>query len=307
MPLAEARKKALATIIAPAPVRDGMTFQAALTDFLEENYRTSKGRTKAEAKRLLETHFPTLHKSLSSIADDDIAKDLGKLSDRPSEQLHAFRALRVFLKWCTRPPRRYTPHSPLEGYSAPSKDRKGTRVLSDLELKKTWEAAEGSFGAMVKLLILWGCRNGEVGRLKREWVQKDVLIIPGQFTKNGRDHAIPILPMARTVLSEQKSNSAYFFPGRDGHFNDGSWGKAKKALDKVSGVKGYQLRDIRRTFRSNMPKLGVPREISERLINHVTGVQTELDTIYDRYDYLHEKRAALEKWEGYLHTLLAQG
>jgi hypothetical protein len=46
--------------------------------------------------------------------------------------------------------------------------------------------------------------------------------------------------------------------------------------------------------------------IAERLLNHVSGKNlTELDEIYDRYEYLDEKRAALQKWETHLFNLLA--
>lgn len=61
---------------------------------------------------------------------------------------------------------------------------------------------------------------------------------------------------------------------------------------------------MRRTFRSNMAKLKVPREI---LLNHVTGANNnDLDEIYDRYDYLDEKREALQKWETRLRALLTR-
>lgn len=277
-----------------------ISFETARDLFLDTHYVDKKPGTKKEAARLLTKHFAKLSaKPLSEINDQDISRELDRLQDRPSEQLHAFRVLRTFLRWCTRPPRRYILHSPLEGYEAPSQDRKGTRVLSDDELRKVWQAAEGQFGNMVKLLILWGVRRGELARTKRNWINGDVLTIPGEFTKNGRDHAIPLLPLARLILDSQDGSGPYFFPGRfqEGHLNDGSWGKLKGALDKASGVTGWQIRDLRRTFRSNMPKLGISRNIAELLINHVSGVRNELDEIYDRYEYLDEKREALRLWE----------
>jgi integrase len=287
-------------------------FEAALTLFLEAHYKTKRERTKVEIKRLLERHFlPAFrNKGLSEITDADITVQLAKLARTPSEQLHAFRALRTMLRWATRPPHRYLPHSPLEGYTPPSEDRKGKRTLTDIELTKVWRSANASFGAMVRLLILWGARNGEVGRIKRTWIEQGVITIPGSHTKNGREHAIPLLPMARAVLAEQRGNGDYFFPGRwsaDTHFADGSWGKLKRNLDKRSGVSDWQLRDIRRTFRSSMPKLGIRREIAERLLNHVSGKNmSELDEIYDRYEYIVEKRQALEKWEQHIADLLAR-
>jgi len=300
-------QKTLGLIQKPSEI----AFEAALTLFLEDHYRGKRPRTKKEAKRLLEKHFlPAFRrKNLSSLSDQDIGRELDKLSDRPSEKLHAFRALRTFLKWCTRPPRRYFPHSPLEGYEPPGTDKKGTRVLSDQELVSVWLACSDAFGDMVRLLILWGTRNGETARSERTWVEDGILTIPGEVTKNHRAHAIPLQPMARKILGRQLNNSRYYFPGRchDSHFSDGAWGKKKRELDKASGVKGWKLRDLRRTFRSNMSRLKVPRHICETLLNHVTGAgKNELDEIYDRYEYLAEKSDALALWEARLTDLLAR-
>jgi hypothetical protein len=313
--LAEARAEAKRILaektLGLTKVVSAINFETAVVLFLEDNYKNARGRrTKSEAKRLLEKHFvPPFRKCpLSDITDHDIGVQLAKLSTTPSAQLHAFRTLRTMLKWCTRPPRRYIPHSPLEGYQAPSNDKKRTRILTDAELVKVWNAADDEHGGIVRLLILWGTRSGETVRLQRTWVEDGFVTIPGDYTKNGRAHAIPLLSMAKAILGRQVSNSAYFFPGRlltDEHFKDGSWSKVKRALDKKSGVKDWQIRDLRRTFRSNMAKLRVRREIAEILLNHVTGAnKNDLDEIYNRYDYLDEKREALEKWETRLQELL---
>lgn len=290
-----------------------INFETAVPLFLEDNYKNARGkRTKSEAKRLLEKHFvpPFRKRPLSDITDSDISVELAKLSKTPSAQLHVYRAIKVMMRWCTRPPRRYIQHSPLEGYEPPGKDKKRSRILTDAELVKVWNAAQGRHGAMIRLLILWGTRSGETARLQRGWIEEGVVTIPGHFTKNSRAHAIPLLPMARAILTEQTTNSAYFFPGRllsEAHFNDGSWGKLKAEIDKASGVRDWQIRDLRRTFRSNMAKLRVPREIAEVLLNHVTGAnKNDLDEIYDRYDYLDEKQEALAKWDNRL-TLLLNG
>jgi integrase len=305
----EAKRIAAAKTLGMIQKESTVTFGEALPLFLEDNYRPpKKPRTKSEAKRCLEGHFlPALRKKqLSAVTDGDISTALAKLDHVPSEQLHAFRFVRTFLKWCTRPPRRYIKVSPLDGYEAPSEDVKRSRILTDLELAKIWHACSGQFGDMVRLLILWGTRNGETGRLSRLWRDGDVLTIPGTVTKNKRAHSIPLLPMAIDILDRQPKAGGYYFPGRepDSHFNDGSWGKNKLELEQASGVHDWQLRDIRRTFRSAMPKLKVSRDIAEILLNHVSGNKNELDEIYDRYDYIEEKREALAKWEAYLSTIL---
>lgn len=313
--LAEARaeaKRILAekTLGIAKPKASSISFATACNLFIDENYKGRRPRTKSEVKRLLERHFaPAFGKRpIAELSDADVGQALLKLAHTPSEQLHAFRSIRTMLKWCTRPPRRYIAHSPLEGYEPPGEDRKGTRVLSDVELAKIWKAATGRYGGLFRLLILWGTRNGETARIRRSWIEDNVLTIPGEVTKNKRAHAIPLLPLAKKVLSQQLEGT-FFFPGKtlDTFFNDGSWGKLKVELDRVSGVKNWQLRDIRRTFRSNLAKLKVPREIAEIMLNHVTGAnRNDLDEIYDRYDYLDEKRDALAKWESRLRQILKE-
>jgi hypothetical protein len=96
-----------------------------------------------------------------------------------------------------------------------------------------------------------------------------------------------------------------FCPGRwDGnaHIHDGSRGKLHRQLMVASGTSGWSAHDLRRTFRSNLARLGVSRELAEVLLNHAPGVP---DEIHDRYDRIAEKRLALEKLEA--HILSAGG
>lgn len=118
-----------------------INFETAVPLFLEDNYKNVRGkRTKSEAKRLLEKHFlpPFRKRPLSDMTDRDISAELDKLSKTASTQLHAYRAIKVMLRWCTRPPRRYIAHSPLEWYEPPGKDRKRNRILTDAELVKVY-------------------------------------------------------------------------------------------------------------------------------------------------------------------------
>ena len=63
--------------------------------------------------------------------------------------------------------------------------------------------------------------------------------------------------------------------------------------------------DLRRTFRTRLPQLGIPADIRDRLMNHIpTDVGTKH---YDRYQYLDEKRAALMAWDASLSAILSGG
>jgi len=75
--------------------------------------------------------------------------------------------------------------------------------------------------------------------------------------------------------------------------------KMKRRLDDLLAEElGAQpqpwcLHDIRRTFRTNLSALPVTEEVRERLLAYA---QDELSATYNRYDYLDEKRRALELW-----------
>lgn len=304
--LAEARAEAKVLLAAkPESKVEPISFSKAKEEFLTENYRDGSPRTHFEASRLLTKHFKNLHTSpLHTLTDADIKRCLDKIH-APSERLHAYRVARCFLKWCTRPPRKYIKHSPMEGYEPPGTDKKGTRVLSDQELKAVWQASKLPSLAIFRLLILWGTRSTETTLLRRDFAPQGVMTIPGQFTKNGRAHSIPILPLAQTIL-DSAAGGTYYFPARwdnSGHLSNGAWNKLKLEVQELSGTKNWQVRDLRRTFRSNMARLKVPRDICELLLNHAPPV---LDEIYDRYDRLEEKRDALERYEHFLIALLAR-
>jgi integrase len=306
--LAEARTAAKRLLSSAPEPKKVKTFAQARDEFLDLNYRGSTSRHCYNVTLLLHNHFKVIErKQLSAIDDKDIRRALDKLEATPSTQLHAYRAVRAFLTWAARPPRRYIVRSPMEGYEPPGQDRRGTRVLTDDELRAVWEASKTGTRAIFKLLILWGTRNGETCRIEQKWANDGVLTIPGGSTKNGRDHGIPILPLAQSILDERPHAGRYYFPGRhndEDHLTAGALNKLRHEIQAETGTSNWQARDIRRTFRSNMARLKVPREVCEVLINHAPPV---LDEIYDRYDRLEEKREALAKYEAFMVGLLAQG
>lgn len=146
--LAEARRRAFVALGTPVGEKEiSIEFEQAKLVFVEENYKGKAGRTKSETLRLL--NRLVFRCTLADLDDAAIERELGKLADGPSEQLHAFRALRTMLRWCTKPPHRYIKRSPLEGYPAPGKDKKRSRILNDAELRKIWNACNGFFGDMI--------------------------------------------------------------------------------------------------------------------------------------------------------------
>lgn len=308
MSLTDARKEAKKLLSAdetPKTVRK--TFLEAKTEFLEQHYVGKGANTKYQVTRCLARHCKSLEAlQLVAIDDDNLATVLGKLDDRKSEQLHLFRYLRTFFRWCTRPPRRYLEHSPMEGYAG-GQDRRRSRILSDEEIVAVWKAVTGPQEAAVKLMLLWGLRRGETCLLRRSWSFGGVLTIPGweddtRVTKNGRTHVVPINPVAETTIPVH--NHEYIFPGRrGGHITPRGLSLVVGEVQTRSETSGWTTHDLRRTFRSLAARCGVSKDIAELLMNHTPET---LEDIYDQYTYVEEKRAALLKVETLLVALLIE-
>jgi integrase len=72
--------------------------------------------------------------------------------------------------------------------------------------------------------------------------------------------------------------------------------------EKHFGLAHFTPHDLRRTAASHMTRIGVPRLHVEKVLNHSTG---DIAEVYDRHDYLPEKKAALEKWATHLEEIIA--
>jgi integrase len=62
--------------------------------------------------------------------------------------------------------------------------------------------------------------------------------------------------------------------------------------------------DLRRTLATNLQKLGVKLEVTEAVLNHVSGSRAEIVGLYQRHTYSDEKRAALDAWAMRLDTIV---
>ena len=120
--------------------------------------------------------------------------------------------------------------------------------------------------------------------------------IPARRAKNGVAHLVPLSSQAQAILraAPHIEGNDLVFPGLRGPFN--GFSKAKEALDEASGVKDWRLHDLRRTMATGLQKLGVRLEVTEAVLNHVSGSRAGIVGVYQRHDWADEKRAALDAW-----------
>ncbi|HMA75491.1 MAG TPA: integrase arm-type DNA-binding domain-containing protein [Xanthobacteraceae bacterium] len=170
-----------------------------------------------------------------------------------------------------------------------SKGNGRQRILTDAEIKAVWNAAEGPYGRYVRFLLLTAVRRREASKAEWAEVTDSVWTVPAARMKQGLDHVVPLSALA---LAEMKPNNHQWIFTVSGDRGLTNFAVYKTNLDKASGVKDWRLHDLRRTARSLLGRAGVPAEIAERCLAHVPGgVQGR----YDRYEYLPEKRDALER------------
>jgi integrase len=310
--LADARKQAKALLTEVPTKNERVTFDMAYEVYKRESLPSKKQRTQDDYKRVLEKHLqPELgRKRLSEISYEDVAAIADGLSK--SDKRHCLAVGRTFFRWCVRPPRRYIPHSPLEGVQlAPAGKRK--HVLEDPQLKSVWDGAANQgypHGTIVQLLIITGQRRGEIANLRWPWINEKerVITLPEWVTKNSKEHIFPYGDLVAGILAEvpRRNSTELLFPSRASDERPLSgWSKYKKQLDELAGAQGYTLHDLRRTYRTIHGAIGTPANIGERLINHVAAVTTEVELIYDRHTYLAEMRTAVERWEARFAAILA--
>jgi len=193
------------------------------------------------------------------------------------------------------------------------------RVLGDKEIAAVWRAAGEAalpYGAIIRLLMLTGQRREEVAGMAWGELSDDLATwtIPGARTKNGVSHIVPLSKPTQDLLRSLLPPSAeevrrapqdglgipsLVFPGERGTPFSG-WSKAKAALDVAAGVSDWWLHDLRRTLATGLQRLGVRLEVTEAVLNHVSGSRAGIVGVYQRHDWAAEKRAALDAWSGHL-------
>lgn len=312
-----AAKRILAERTLTKHLPPSISFEDALTQFFTSHCdQKNRQRTAQETKRLLNRHFKPAwgRQRLADISRHSVAEIVDGLLETPSLANHAFTAVHTFFRWATR--RGYLAHSPTEGMQLPTRPKTRERVLRNEELVALWEAADrcGTFGQIIRLLILTGQRRGEVGALRAEFINSDetTILLPPSLTKNHRQHLFPYGKISADIFATLPKKGL-LFPARgtkqERSFN--GWSKGKQALDKeVAGeerknaLEPWTLHDLRRTFATKLAELRIAPHVIERMLNHKSGTISGVAAIYNRFQYIDEMRGAVNVWERHLHQIV---
>jgi integrase len=154
---------------------------------------------------------------------------------------------------------------------------------------------------------LTGCRRDEIGKLRRDEIQSDSIVIRGERMKGGVPHEIPLLPMMAELLPPVAAGDKREF--MFGRFDTGfsGWSRCKEMLDtrlaKAIAMLPWTIHDLRRTFSTRLHDAGLEPIVIEALLAHK---QQGVAAVYNRASFRTAKKAALETWHGLLRDILRQ-
>jgi integrase len=275
------------------------TLGELLDEYVERHCKPSQRKWKL-VQRMFASHVkPEIGKRpLAELRRADIVELLDDLQNEKGlrAQVNRVRSqVLAALNWAVE--REYLDGNPAAGVKKRKIEMSRDRVLSDDELRAIWHAADrlsDPSRALVKAWILTGQRRDEVRCMPWSEVDRSraVWTLPAARNKGKRDHEVPLSPAMVALLDALPRRGRLVFT-TDGTKPYSGQRRLKAILDRESGVSGWTLHDLRRTASTGMAAVHVPQDTIDRVLNHAKGT---LAGVYNRHEYLDQKRAALTAW-----------
>lgn len=257
--------------------------------------------------------FPEIGaRPISEIKKSEIVKLLDKIEDESGPVMadRTLALIRMIMNWHAARDDDF--RSPIVRGMARTKpkERARKRILADDEIRDIWVALDTTpelpacYPRYVRAILLTATRRNEASGMHSTEFEGDNWTIPGVRYKTKHDHVIPLTAAVKDLIGGKpagaNSNSWFVFSTTFGAKAFSGFSKAKNALDAEiakrrkaedrPAMERWTLHDLRRTARTLMSRAKVPGDHAERVLGHVIG---GVEGVYDRYEYLDEKRAAL--------------
>lgn len=300
---------------------------AALVDAWEAGaLRDARPRYRAEATRALRTGLAAL--ATKPAAGVELAElrrlVLAVAADRPvmARRLHAY--ARAAWGWAVG--QGHLTVNPWLAVKLDGRETSRDRVLTDVEIGEVWRAAGAlgwPFAPYVRILLLTLQRRDEVAGMAWSELSPDqaVWTQPAARTKNGKAHIVHLAAPARAILASlpriaiEGGASPLVFTVT-GTTPVSGFSKAKTALDEAivreraaraaetgatpAPLVPWRFHDFRRTGATVLARNGVDWAVADKLLNHVQGAIHGVAAVYQRHDFLAERRAASELWAAHV-------
>jgi integrase len=303
------------------------TLAAVIDRYLAER-PVDKGRRPLCAEYLAET-ARTLDKNvkqslhgkrpLDDITGDDIKRLVrGIAKDAPSQANHTLAYLKAMLGWAL--DEGLIEKNPASGVKMPAQKVERERALGDDEIRPFWLACNDikwPFGPLAQLLLLTAQRRDELAHAT--WgefdLDKQTWTLPSERTKNNRGHFVHLSPLAVEILEKlprlASKKGWVFTTGLSGADTSVSgFGRGREriaaAMAEIAGgeIAPFTLHDLRRSAATGMAALGIAPHVVDKILNHSSGKISGVARIYNRYEFLAERRAALEAWARHVESLI---
>jgi integrase len=274
--------------------------------------RLSQNRSGGEIARLLRREMGKTWagRSIHEISKRDVVELVSAIEQRgaPVAANKTLKSIKTFLRWCVG--RAVLDQSPAEGVPLPSKEIARDRVLDDNELARIILAARkmgGPYSGIVELLALTGQRREEIARLQRAELDlaQRIWTLPKSRTKNAKAHVVHLSEQSIAVLARADQPGPYVF-SLLGTKPFQEFSRAKRRLDQLSGVTGWRLHDLRRTCVSGIARLGVAPHVADKILNHQAGTISGVAAVYQRHEFLLERKEALDRWGAHVAQIVAR-
>jgi integrase len=190
---------------------------------------------------------------------------------------------------------------PFEGGRNPVRREERARALSYPEIAALWQAWEtmgAPMGAFMRFALVTGQRRTEIATMERSELDLEARLwsIPAGKAKNRRAHLVPLSGLAIGIIhSVPAFDGRFVFSTRPGTHISG-FSKAKVRAAALSGVADWRLHDLRRTAATRLAELGIAHPVVSKLLNHSPRGVMGVTSIYNRYEYLEERREAMDRW-----------
>ena len=268
-----------------------------------------QGYAQASDRRLRRTLGALLAKPAASITFDDLIHACDAV-DKPAARHAAVVQVKTLFRWAKI--KRKITHNPAIDLELPESPASRDRCLEGEEMQAIWRAVRlfpPPYGTYTRALQGLCVRRGELARTRWSWFDDDLtsLTIPGAEMKTGRPHLVPISPLLRDLL---RSLPRFSWSDRvftaDGRRSLSGFGHLKRKIDEALIADGaklapWRLHDFRRSAVSWMAGEGVDIAVADLLLAHgKVSSLSSVGAIYQKFQWLDERRDALERWTGFL-------
>jgi integrase len=261
----------------------------------------------------LKTHLkPLLQRpaGIISVREAVAALDAAKASAGPVAANRLLSYARAAYGWANK--RQRLQSNPFAGLERPVSEKSRERVLSDAEIGTIWRAASAVAhpgGPFTKILLLTLARREEVASMRWSEISGDgaTWTLPSERAKNGKAHIVHLSEPAQDILKTiPRFDGSDFVFTSTGKVPVSGFSFFKRNLEKAMTSTGsvpmpdWRFHDFRRAGVTWLAGHGFAPHVADKLLNHVGGTISGVAAVYQKAEFIAERKAALEAWSKHI-------